>query len=80
LSFLSVFVLRVINIRNFGNVKAAATADETTFFQDGQARFADVEVVTKGSKTGSVPASTPTNVSLATRSQMQADRARRKIP
>src|SRR5438876_457709 len=56
------------------------TADETAFFQDGQARFAGVEVGPKARTTGSVPASTPTNVSLATRSQMQADRARRKIP
>jgi CxxC motif-containing protein (DUF1111 family) len=31
------------------------TADETAFFQDGQARFADVEVVTKGSNNGLGP-------------------------
>jgi CxxC motif-containing protein (DUF1111 family) len=31
------------------------TADETVFFQDGQARFADVEVVTNGSNTGLGP-------------------------
>src|SRR6516162_6064853 len=30
-------------------------ADETAFFQDGQARFADVEVVTKGSNNGLGP-------------------------
>jgi hypothetical protein len=31
------------------------TADETSFFKDGQARFADVEVVTKGSNNGLGP-------------------------
>jgi CxxC motif-containing protein (DUF1111 family) len=31
------------------------TADETAFFQDGQARFADIEVVTKGSNNGLGP-------------------------
>src|SRR5258706_4317445 len=31
------------------------TADETAFCQDGQARFADVEVVTKGSNNGLGP-------------------------
>ena len=31
------------------------TADETAFFQDGQARFAEVEVVTKGSNNGLGP-------------------------
>src|SRR6266478_8186304 len=31
------------------------TADETAFFQDGQARFADVEVVTNGSNNGLGP-------------------------
>lgn len=31
------------------------TADETAFFQDGQARFADVEVVTKGANNGLGP-------------------------
>jgi CxxC motif-containing protein (DUF1111 family) len=31
------------------------TADETAFFQDGQARFADVEVVTKGTNNGLGP-------------------------
>jgi CxxC motif-containing protein (DUF1111 family) len=31
------------------------TADETAFFKDGQARFADVEVVTKGSNNGLGP-------------------------
>jgi CxxC motif-containing protein (DUF1111 family) len=31
------------------------TADETAFFQDGQARFADVEAVTKGSNNGLGP-------------------------
>jgi CxxC motif-containing protein (DUF1111 family) len=31
------------------------TADETAFFQDGQARFADVEVVTEGSNNGLGP-------------------------
>ena len=31
------------------------TADETAFFQDGQARFFDVEVVTKGSNNGLGP-------------------------
>jgi len=31
------------------------TADETAFFQDGQARFADIEVVTNGSNNGLGP-------------------------
>lgn len=31
------------------------TADETAFFEDGQARFADVEVVTKGTNNGLGP-------------------------
>jgi CxxC motif-containing protein (DUF1111 family) len=31
------------------------TADETAFFQDGQGRFADIEVVTKGSNNGLGP-------------------------
>ena len=31
------------------------TADETAFFQDGQARFADIEAVTKGSNNGLGP-------------------------
>jgi CxxC motif-containing protein (DUF1111 family) len=31
------------------------TADETAFFQDGQARFAEIEVVTKGSNNGLGP-------------------------
>ena len=31
------------------------TADETAFFQDGQARFAEVEVVTKGANNGLGP-------------------------
>jgi CxxC motif-containing protein (DUF1111 family) len=31
------------------------TADESAFFQDGQARFADIEVVTKGSNNGLGP-------------------------
>jgi hypothetical protein len=31
------------------------TADETAFFQDGHARFADVEVVTKGTNNGLGP-------------------------
>jgi CxxC motif-containing protein (DUF1111 family) len=31
------------------------TADETAFFQDGQARFADIEVVTKGTNNGLGP-------------------------
>ena len=31
------------------------TADESSFFQDGQARFADIEVVTKGSNNGLGP-------------------------
>jgi CxxC motif-containing protein (DUF1111 family) len=31
------------------------TADETAFFQDGQARFADIEVMTKGSNNGLGP-------------------------
>src|SRR5271170_8422980 len=31
------------------------TADETAFFQDGQARFAEIEVVTNGANTGLGP-------------------------
>ena len=31
------------------------TADETAFFQDGQARFAEIESVTKGSNNGLGP-------------------------
>jgi len=56
------------------------TADETAFFQDGLARFAQIEAVTKGRITASVPASTQTSVSLATRSRMRADRARCETP
>ncbi len=56
------------------------TADETAFFEDGLARFAEVEAVTKGANKGLGPASTQINVSPATRSRMQADRARLKIP
>jgi hypothetical protein len=56
------------------------TADETAFFQDGQARFADVEVVTKGSNNGLGPRFNSNQVSLATHSQRQVDRAQRKIP
>src|SRR6516162_9944665 len=38
-----------------GTPLKSLTADETAFFQDGQARFADVEVVTKGSNNGLGP-------------------------
>jgi CxxC motif-containing protein (DUF1111 family) len=38
-----------------GNPLKGLTADETAFFQDGQARFADIEVVTKGSNNGLGP-------------------------
>src|ERR1700752_4714114 len=54
------------------------TADETAFFQDGQARFADVEVVTKGSNNGLGPRFN-SNQCLSCHST-RADRAQRKIP
>ena len=38
-----------------GTPLKSLTADETAFFQDGQVRFADVEVVTKGSNNGLGP-------------------------
>jgi CxxC motif-containing protein (DUF1111 family) len=39
----------------FGAPLKGLTADETAFFQDGQARFADIEVVTNGSNNGLGP-------------------------
>jgi hypothetical protein len=53
------------------------TADETAFFQDGQARFADIEVVTKGSNNGLGPRFN-SNQCLSCHSQPEP--ARRKIP
>jgi len=38
-----------------GSPLKGLTADETAFFQDGQARFADLEVVTKGTNNGLGP-------------------------
>jgi CxxC motif-containing protein (DUF1111 family) len=38
-----------------GSPLKGLTADETAFFKDGQARFADIEVVTKGSNNGLGP-------------------------
>src|SRR5580692_3670881 len=38
-----------------GNPLKGLTADETAFFQDGHARFAEIEVVTKGSNNGLGP-------------------------
>jgi CxxC motif-containing protein (DUF1111 family) len=38
-----------------GNPLKGLTADETAFFQNGQARFTDVEVVTKGTNNGLGP-------------------------
>jgi len=38
-----------------GNPLPGLTADETAFFKDGQARFADIEVVTGGSNNGLGP-------------------------
>jgi CxxC motif-containing protein (DUF1111 family) len=38
-----------------GSPLKGLTADETAFFQDGQARFAELEVVTKGSNNGLGP-------------------------
>jgi CxxC motif-containing protein (DUF1111 family) len=38
-----------------GTSLKSLTADETAFFRDGQARFAEIEVVTKGSNNGLGP-------------------------
>src|SRR5258708_32227390 len=38
-----------------GGPLSGLTADETAFFQDGQARFADIEVVTEGANNGLGP-------------------------
>ena len=38
-----------------GNPLKGLTADENAFFQDGHARFAEIEVVTKGSNNGLGP-------------------------
>ena len=38
-----------------GGPLSGLTADETTFFQDGQSRFAEIEVVANGSNNGLGP-------------------------
>ena len=55
------------------------TADETAFFQDGLARFAEIEVVTNGTIMASGLASTRTSACLATRIRERGERVRRKI-
>ena len=62
-----------------GGPLKALTADETAFFLDGQARFAEVEVVANGSNNGLGPASIPTSASPAIHNRVLADRARRRI-
>ena len=56
-----------------GGSLSGLTADETAFFQDGRARFADIEVVTGGANNGLGPRFN------STRSRPQAARAPRGI-
>src|SRR5580700_4877421 len=55
-----------------GNPLPGLTADETAFFKDGLAKFADVEVVTGGNNNGLGPRSTRTSACRATRSRLGA--------
>ena len=63
-----------------GSPLPGLTADESAFFKDGLARFADVEVVTGGIKMGWGLGSTRTSACHATRSLLLADQALRGIP
>lgn len=62
-----------------GSPLSGLTADETAFFQDGQARFADIEVVTGGANNGLGPRFNSNQCLSCQPSPARADRVPRRI-